>query len=151
MLEPEFRFVDDSEAVEECREFGEAGNHVSPVRRVRLGDLEPVGDAEVLEDGRVEAERDDLGDEVGGDGSDEVLLSRVECGPALGEIGLGEADVACFFEHVELADLAGDRVEPSAGTACQDDAFHANLHQLAKLARIFLRVAMQSALKRSLK
>ena len=64
MLEPEFRFVDDSEAVEECREFGEAGNHVRPVRRVRLGDLEPVGDAEVLEDGRVEAERDDLGDAI---------------------------------------------------------------------------------------
>ena len=41
----------------------------------------------------------------------EPLLVGVQRGPALCQVALGEADMACFFENVEFADLADDRVE----------------------------------------
>lgn len=63
----------------------------------------------MLEDGRVDADGHNLGGQVGRDCPDKVLLVRVERGPTLGEIGLGKADVACFFKDVQLADLTGDR------------------------------------------
>ena len=69
-----------------------------------------VGDAQLVVHGAVDAQLDDGGDEGGRGVDDHLPVVRVERRPHLGEVGLGEADVAGFLEDVELGDLARHRV-----------------------------------------
>ena len=111
-LDPGFDVVEHAEFGEEGRELRQPVDDVGSVVRVVQCDLGAVVDPEVCEHVGVEAERDDVGDQHGGRASNRLAFLVVEGRPCLGEVRLGETDVAGFLENVEPRDLPSNEMDP---------------------------------------